>query len=385
MKKRVLLLTLSLILAVSFCAYAQEGGPAAEQTEAAETEKTAAAETEKTAAAETEKAAVAETEKTAETETEKTAVEEEGRTPLTMDRKTVRKIMTFLGDTELGSTRKFLRKGGLLESGYKGDAGRGLQKMLTELGCDIVVDGAVGAKTIEALHQVQERFGLEKTDKVNLAAYDTLVPLLLLTKGLEVDDVDLQEFYDTAGGEGCYLYLKGCALEGAGKYYSAMEAFENSTFRDSQERAAACVQKLPESGELWRNPDIPGSDAGLTFTVNGPDDSRGMYFEIYNMEDQPVSVVFVRGSGSATTYVPTGTYHIKDGSGSAWYGPDETFGPDGYYEYLTFSEDPDTEFDAVLDYGKYELAINVSEIAEGATSVGASSVGWKDTFGDTDR
>ena len=316
---------------------------------------------------------------TALTETESEMAEEKS---MTMDKKTVKKLMADLGDSALRTTRKFLKKGGVIESGYKGDAGSGLQQMLVDFGCDITIDGAVGAKTMEALHQVQERFGIEPTDKVDLAAFDTLIPLLLITKGTESSEVDLQEFYDSVGGDGYFNYLKGCALAGVGKYYSAMEAFQNSSYEDSEERVASCVQELPGSGELWRNPNIPGSDSGLTFTVNGSDDSRGMCFQMYNLEDDLVSVVFVRGTGSATTYVPVGTYHIRDGSGTEWYGLNETFGPYGYYEYLTFSEDDATRFDANLDYGSYELAINVSEISEGATSVGSSSVGWNDYYGD---
>ena len=39
-------------------------------------------------------------------------------------------------------------------------------------------------------------------------------------------------------------------------------------------------------------------------------------------------------------------------------------------------------YDANLDYGSYELSINVSEIADGATSVGSTGVGWNDSYGD---
>ena len=326
----------------------------------------------------------------AETETESPAAETEAedlsaqRSPMTMSRESVWKIMNYLGDQELRTTRKFLKDGGVIEKGYKGEAGAGLQKMLVEFGCDITVDGAVGAKTIDALHQVQERFGIEPTDKVDFAVYDTLIPLLLLTRGGECDEVDLQGFYDSANKEGCYEYLRGCALAGVGKYYSAKEAFENSDYEGSEEKAAACAQELPDSGEIWRNPNIPGSDCALTFTVYGPDDSSGMCFQMFNMEDELVSAVFVRGSSSATAHVPAGTYHIRDGSGSEWYGRQEMFGPSGSYEYLTFSEDPDTEYDAVLDYGTYELSINVSEIAEDATSVGSFGVGWNEYFQETE-
>ena len=314
-----------------------------------------------------------------ETEIVQTEEEAQQAASLVMEEETIGAVLDALGDETLRSTRQFFQDGGVIEEGYQGDAGSGLQKMLVGFGRGISIDGAVGAKTMEALHQVQESFGLEATGSVDLNTYDTLLPLLLLTKGEGDTDIDLAGFYDAAGGPGYYDYLKGCALLAGEKYYSAMEAFENSSYGDSQERAASCAQELPESGEIWRNPDIPGSDASLTFKVNSGDESKGMCFQMYNLEDQLVAVLFGRGSGSAITYVPVGTYHIKDGVGYDWYGVNETFGPYGYYEYLTFSEDPATRFDAYLDYGQYTLEINVSQIEEGATSVGSSSVGWNDS------
>lgn len=299
---------------------------------------------------------------------------------MTMDRKSVKKLMGELGESSLKTTRKFLKKGGVIESGYKGEAGNGLQQMLVEFGCDLTIDGAIGSKTMDALHQVQERFGIEPTDQVDLEAFDTLVPLLMMAKGIESSEVDLKAFYDAAGGEGYYEYLKGCALAGVGKYYSAMEAFLNSHYEDSQERARDCVQEMPDSGELWRNPDLPGTDTRLSFTVYGAEENSGMCFRLLDLEDNLVSVVFVRGASSGSTQIPAGTYHVMDGTGNEWYGINEGFGPSGHYEYLTFSDDEETRFDTSLDAGNYELSINVSELSEGATSVGASSVGWDEAW-----
>jgi hypothetical protein len=391
MKKHLLPgLYVAVIMAVSVPALAYAEEPADEagqlieemesETEtAAETKAGILAETETNPAAQSE--AESEAKPAAESEEETEAESEtEAEPSLTMDRESVHKIMLAMGDQTLRTTRKFLLKGGVIEDGYKGDAGIGLQQMLVEFGCDITVDGAIGTKTIEALHQVQERFGLALSDQIDQSVFDTLVPLLLMTRGEDSSEVDVQGFYDAARGEGYYQYLKGCAMAGIGKYYSAREAFENSSWQDSQERAAACVQELPDSGLLWRNPDITGTESGLTFKVKGSEDSSGMCFEVYDTDDQLVSVVFVRGSSSAKTDLPAGTYHIKDGSGTEWYGLAETFGPEGNYEYLTFSEEEDVQYDAVLENGQYELAINVSEIEEGATSVGAANVGWEDSF-----
>ena len=310
-------------------------------------------------------------------ETEIMRTEETERESSTaMDEETIERILDDLGREEFRTTRQKLKDGEVIASGYKGDAGAGLQRMLVDFGCDITIDGAVGAKTMEALHKVQESFGLEETEEVDLTVFDTLLPLLLLSKHEETTDVDLYGFYEASGGEGYYDYLKGCALAAQGRYYSAKQAFEDCAYGDSEQRAESCVQDFPENGEVWHNPEIVGSDSSLTFTVNSSDESKGMCFQMFDTEDRLVSVLFIKGTGSATAYVPVGTYHIMDGVGYEWYGPADTFGEYGYYEYLTFTDDEDTRYDAVLDYGQYELTINVEQIEEGATSVGSTSVPW---------
>lgn len=292
------------------------------------------------------------------------------------------RVLDALGDEQYRKTYEYLESGETIAEGYQGDAGMGLQKMLVAFGRDIAMDGTVNAETMEALHQAESVFGLEPTDQVDLKLYEVLLPLVLLTRegdeAEQIGDPELEAYYNEAGRDGYYDYLKACVLEAQGKYYSAKAAFEACSYEGSAERAQSCVQPFPESGEIWRNPDIPGEDSSLTFIVKDMDDSQGMCFRMYNEEDQLVSVVFVMGNSSATAIVPTGTYHIMESSGAEWYGLSERFGPDGYYGYLTFSEDPETMYDAFLDYGQYELAINVEEIEEGATGVGSTDVGWDD-------
>ena len=45
-------------------------------------------------------------------------------------------------------------------------------------------------------------------------------------------------------------YDRASALFAEGKYFSAKEAFEKSGYEDREERAAACVQPMPETGEI---------------------------------------------------------------------------------------------------------------------------------------
>ena len=193
MKKHLLPgLYVAVIMAVSVpaLAYAEEPADEAGQLiEEMESETETAAETKAGILAETETNPAAQSEAESETEAEPS---------LTMDRESVHKIMLAMGDQTLRTTRKFLLKGGVIEDGYKGDAGIGLQQMLVEFGCDITVDGAIGTKTIEALHQVQERFGLALSDQIDQSVFDTLVPLLLMTRGEDSSEVDVQGFYESA-------------------------------------------------------------------------------------------------------------------------------------------------------------------------------------------
>ena len=361
------------------------------------------------------------------------------------DQTVIRRVLDTLGKEEYRKTFEFLADGAVITEGYKGDAGRGLQQVLVDLGCEIAVDGAVGAKTMEALHHTEAVFGFDPSDQIDLELYSRLLPLAFLAvedaeageeetvpaaedaeageeetapavedaeageeetvpaaedaeageeetvpaaEDAEVGEEDetgrisreeLQEEYDKAGGAGYSDYLQACLLAAQGRYYSAREMFEKSGYGDSAERAASCAEPLPETGELRHHPDIQGSDVSLTFTVHTTDESRGTCFKVFNPDGEEICTVLVRGGDSATVHVPAGTYRIMDGTGYEWYGSTETFGPDGKYAWLTFSEDENSRYDAVLDYGAYELEVNVAQLEDGAVSVGTSGVGWDES------
>ena len=319
------------------------------------------------------------------------------------DQTVIRRVLDTLGKEEYRKTFEFLADGAVITEGYKGEAGRGLQQVLVDLGCEIAVDGAVGAKTMEALHHTEAVFGFDPSDQIDLELYSRLLPLAFLAvedaeageeetvpaaEDAETGEEDetgrisreeLQEEYDKAGGAGYSDYLQACLLAAQGRYYSAREMFEKSGYGDSAERAASCAEPLPETGELRHHPDIQGSDVSLTFTVHTTDESRGTCFKMFNSEGKEICTVLVRGGDSATVHVPAGTYRIMDGTGYEWYGSTETFGPDGKYAWLTFSEDENSRYDAVLDYGAYELEVNVAQLEDGAVSVGTSGVGWDES------
>ena len=293
------------------------------------------------------------------------------------DEEMIAQVLDALESDTYRNTRELLKGGEVVGSGYRGDAGSGVQQMLVDFGQNITVDGIVGDQTIGALHAVQEGFGLPTTDTVDLAEFDKLLPLLYITKGDEQAATLLYDYYDETGGSGYYDYLKGCALLVDGKTYQAKEAFENSGYGAYEERAAACALEFPSDGEIWHNSELGGSDTSLTFAVNSSDDSQGMCFQMFTEDGRSAAALFITGSGTATTYLPVGTYRIRDGSGHEWYGYKDMFGPEGSYEYMTFSDaDDDSKYDVYLDYGSYQLTINVSEIEEGADSVGSTRTGW---------
>ena len=287
-------------------------------------------------------------------------------------------VLDALGNDTYRSVREFLKGGETIGSGYHGDPGAGLQQLLSDMGCALTIDGAVGQQTIGALNQVQENFGMPVTESVDLQQFDRLLPLLLMTRDEERADELLRAFYEDSGGYGYYDYLKGSAYWQLGRYYAAKEAFALSGYGDSTARGQACEQPWPENGEIWHNPDVPGSDVGLTITVNSYDESLGRCYHMYTQSGTLTAVLFITGSGSVTTYVPAGTYRIKDASGKAWYGKTDAFGREGYYEFLSFNDDPETRYDATLNPGSYELTINVTESNEDADGVGSTSSDWED-------
>ena len=133
-------------------------------------------------------------------------------------------------------------------------------------------------------------------------------------------------------------YDRACALYDAGKYYSAKEAFEKSAYADWEQRAAKCVQPMPETGELFHDSDMTSDNMILTFVVNEDDASKGVYVSVYTKDDKLAETLFVKGGGTIETWLPGGEYYVKDSTGTEWYGVDEQFGPNGHYETMVFNE-----------------------------------------------
>ena len=169
-------------------------------------------------------------------------------------------------------------------------------------------------------------------------------------------------------------YQAGLKLMGEGKYYSALEAFRLSSAPEAAETAAKCVQTWPATGELWRNPSVKGSNMQLTVKVNQESD-QAMLVKIYRSNVHALSL-FIAGSGQVTSKLPAGTYVIRDGVGTAWYGEAEAFGQYGQYETLTFGEKEETQVKLQNGHA-YTISINPAESSPEAEGVGSQGQGWE--------
>ena len=159
-------------------------------------------------------------------------------------------------------------------------------------------------------------------------------------------------------------------------YFTARQEFLDSLWGDWNERAAACIQPWPKNGEAWHKYLIPGTGTQLTIRVNQPEDSA--FFARLYRDGEAYCGLFIGGEGEATTDLPAGTYSIKAGSGSIWYGGRELFGKYAAYQAMTFDESG-TETVEFEDGRAYTLSINVEKTDIG-TGVGSEEESWENVM-----
>ena len=173
-------------------------------------------------------------------------------------------------------------------------------------------------------------------------------------------------------------YDRAVALYDEGKFYSAKVAFEKSGYGDWEQRAAACVQSMPGTGELFHDANMTSDNMILTFTVNDAEgvSDKGMYIAVYTKDKKLVESLFIKGVGTIETNIPGGEYYVKDSSGTEWYGEDEQFGPDGYYESMVFNEVEGDQYLTKLDEGyRWDITINAKDGS--AQGVGSEQGSWE--------
>ena len=365
------ILIVSCVMCLNLCT---AGTVFAEETDAGREEIT------ESAVSETSESAVSEISESAVDETAEPAAEESG---VSVNEEAVRKLLEALDNTVYAETFGALKGGEKITEGTTSDAAGGLQQTLADFGREIEIDNNAGPATFGILNEVLQEYGLEEADTMDAAAYADLLSLVLLSRNEDgsYDDI-LAAYYDREDDDGLYRYLTGCMYFQSERYYKALEAFEESGYRDYEEKMKACEQPWPESGELWRNSEVYGQDMYLTFQVNSHDESEGMCFEVYTEDGTLAAVLFQTGSGSVTTKLPGGWYRIKDATGETWYGRKDAFGRYGSYEFMTFDEDDSDEYLTQLDSGyEWTITINVTEGNPDATGVGAQDSDWESWAG----
>lgn len=280
------------------------------------------------------------------------------------------KVLDALDRDVYRETYAALLAGEVVEKGSKGDTAKGVQQTLSDLGQDIAVDGSVGPKTIGALNAAQAVLGLKQTESMDAAVYAELLTQLLMAKNPEEAEALLKGSME----EGEFYYMQACACAAQGKFYTARQLFEQSGQGDWEERAAACIQTWPKTGQLYNNPEVPGSSTQLTIKFNS-DSNIAMLVKIYTEDDVLARTLFIGGTGQATTKLPAGTYIIKDGTGKDWFGEVEAFGDEGYYEIMTF-EGGDQLVKLERNYSS-TITINAQEQNPDADSVGSDWESWQ--------
>ena len=97
---------------------------------------------------------------------------------------------------------------------------------------------------------------------------------------------------------------------------------------------------------------------------------------IYTTDGVLARTMFIGGTGKAKTSLPAGTYIIKDGTGKNWFGEEEAFGSEGYYEIMTFG-DGQQEVQLKKNYSS-TITVNVQENNPDAEGVGSNWESWSD-------
>lgn len=150
----------------------------------------------------------------------------------------------------------------------------------------------------------------------------------------------LDNFKDAAlKADECANNISYIAAENAfneGKYYTAYAAFSGLRgFKDSMERCKACIQKAPQNGEFYHNPDFGKK---VSFTFKNEDSQRSACVKAYTEDNILVSVIFIGPNSKATIKLPTGRFRFKEAVGLNWFGEKEFFGDSGIYSVMQFED-----------------------------------------------
>jgi len=143
-------------------------------------------------------------------------------------------------------------------------------------------------------------------------------------------------------------------------FYTAYTIFRSlGSFKDSDERAEQSIQDHPATGQVYRNPDFPGSAVQLRIRTPA-NDPRPTLIKVYTEDEEHVSSVFIRAGASATVRLPVGSYLFKMAYGENWFGLEEYFGDEDAI-YLTILVDNATVHSFSRNY-IYTLTLRDSDV-----------------------
>lgn len=149
-----------------------------------------------------------------------------------------------------------------------------------------------------------------------------------------------------------------------GKYFSAYKAFTAlGSYKDSSEKAKACIVKKPSTGVTYRNKNYSGSACSLK--ISPPSDGSYTYFKIYDKEGKElIASVFINKGETYTISLPAGSYIFNAAYGyDNWFGEKDMFGDKGVYQRLKNGSTSDV-FTLKKNYA-YTLRLRTAEKTEG--------------------
>lgn len=273
------------------------------------------------------------------------------------------KIITLLGNDTYAMTYAYLADGNTIKNGYNGKAAKGLQQLIVALGAKVATDGQVGAKTIAAINQVAEGYARLNEDgriaSVDLAVFEDLLLAMLLQEDEQAAIALLENERDS--DKILELYQASSELQKGNRFTARNMYLALDDFRSSKLRAAKTNLPWPKNGQLYRNPDYAAKKCELTVVIGGEKDTA-TYLKIYTTDEELVLTAFISGGSSVRVSLPVGTYLLKMGVGTEWYGPEEAFGydNDAQYSRLSLEDGRDT---ITLQAG-YTYALSLSVLAD---------------------
>ena len=277
-------------------------------------------------------------------------------------------VLKALNNELYDEAYQYLKDGSVFKSGVKKSAAKGLQQLIVQLGEKTSINGTVSGKTISALNKAQAAFGLTNEKTVNLDSFKQLLVCALFMQDTNAARSILEELFTMEQLD----YLEAVIHFKNGRFYTAQGLFQSISYSDSAERAEKCIQKWPKNGQVYRNKDYRSTRTKLIIR-GAKDQGQATYVKIYTLDDVLVSTMFIASSKSASVRLPAGTYRLKVGTGSSWYGPEEAFGDgfDAFYNVLVFD---DSGADSIaLDSG-YQYTLTLGGVAEG--NVGSHGEDW---------